>query len=115
MRLAYGSSTTAPLAIPGSRWRPIHPYPSGRLPTSPICPSPATRPSPSEAGPIESSRGAGSAMLGREDWAMKKNRKKVETYRFNGSPHLHAYSIHPVTIVDLESKIAAFEAKPADA
>ena len=45
---------------------------------------------------------------------MKRNRKKVETYRFNGYTHLHAGSIHPVTIADLESRIRAFEAKLTD-
>jgi hypothetical protein len=45
---------------------------------------------------------------------MKRNRKKTETYRFNGYPHLHARSIQSVTIADLESRIANFEAKLAD-
>jgi hypothetical protein len=45
---------------------------------------------------------------------MKKNRKKVETYRFNGHPFLHAGSINPVKIADLESRINELEAKLAD-
>jgi hypothetical protein len=45
---------------------------------------------------------------------MRKNRKKSETYRFNGNPFLHAGSIHPVKIGDLESGIRALEAKLAD-
>ena len=45
---------------------------------------------------------------------MKKNRKKVETYRFNGYPHLHAGSIHSVRIADLEARLKQFEAKLAD-
>jgi hypothetical protein len=45
---------------------------------------------------------------------MKKNRKKAETYRFNGNPYFHAGSIHSVTIADLESRIKSFEAKLAD-
>lgn len=45
---------------------------------------------------------------------MKRNRKKVETYRFNGNPFLSADSIHSVKIADLESFIKEFEAKLAN-
>jgi hypothetical protein len=45
---------------------------------------------------------------------MKKNRKKAETYRFNGNPHMHAGSIHSVEMPDLEAHISQFEAKLAD-
>ncbi|MHB1423440.1 MAG: hypothetical protein ACYC3I_09660 [Gemmataceae bacterium] len=45
---------------------------------------------------------------------MKKNRKKSETYRFNGNPFLRPGSIHPVRIEDLEGLIKVFEAKLAD-
>jgi hypothetical protein len=45
---------------------------------------------------------------------MKPNRKKTDTYRFNGHPSLHENSIHPVTIADLESRIEKFTAKLAD-
>jgi hypothetical protein len=45
---------------------------------------------------------------------MKKNRKKADTYRFNGNPYLHAASIHSVEISDLEANVKAFEAKLAD-
>jgi hypothetical protein len=45
---------------------------------------------------------------------MKKNRKKADTYRFNGHPHFHADSIHSVTMADLELRIKQFEAKLAD-
>ena len=45
---------------------------------------------------------------------MKKNRKKADTYRFNGNPYLHKGSIHSVTMVDLELRIKEFEAKLAD-
>jgi hypothetical protein len=45
---------------------------------------------------------------------VKKNRKIADTYRFNGNPYLHADSIHPVTMDDLEARIKAFEAKLAD-
>jgi hypothetical protein len=45
---------------------------------------------------------------------MKKNRKKAETYRFNGHPWFDPGSIHSVTIADLESRIQDFEAKLAD-
>jgi hypothetical protein len=45
---------------------------------------------------------------------MKKNRKRVETYRFNGNPSFHAGSIHSVTIEELESRIKELEAKLAD-
>jgi len=45
---------------------------------------------------------------------MKRNRKKNDTYRFNGHPFLHANSIHSVKIADLESSIGKLEAKLAD-
>jgi hypothetical protein len=45
---------------------------------------------------------------------MKKNRKRAETYRFNGSTYLHTGSIHPVEMGELESLIRTFEAKLAD-
>jgi hypothetical protein len=45
---------------------------------------------------------------------VKKNRKKVDTYRFNGNPFLHAGSIHSVTMADLDLRIKEFEAKMAD-
>ena len=45
---------------------------------------------------------------------MKKNRKKADTYRFNGHPAFHAHSIHAVAIADLESRIEEFEAKLSD-
>lgn len=45
---------------------------------------------------------------------MKKNRKKADTYRFNGNPFLHAGSIHSVTMADLELRVKEFEAKLAD-
>ncbi len=45
---------------------------------------------------------------------MRKNRKKAETYRFNGYPHLHAGSIHSVEIAELELRIREVEAKLAD-
>ena len=45
---------------------------------------------------------------------MKRNRKKTETYRFNGLSRLHSRSIFSVTIADLESQIVAVEAKLAD-
>ena len=45
---------------------------------------------------------------------MKKNRKKAETYRFNGHPFIHAGSIHSVEISKLESCIKELEAKLAD-
>lgn len=45
---------------------------------------------------------------------MKKNRKNADTYRFNGNPSIHAHSIHPVSIADLESRIEEFEAKLSD-
>ena len=45
---------------------------------------------------------------------MSKNRKKAETYRFNGYPHLHSSSIHSVEIAELEGRIKRFEAKLAD-
>jgi hypothetical protein len=45
---------------------------------------------------------------------MKKNRKKADTYRFNGYPHLQAGSIASVQMADLESFIKQFEAKFAD-
>jgi hypothetical protein len=45
---------------------------------------------------------------------MKKNRKRADTYRFNGHPSFHAHSIHSVTIADLEVRIKDCEAKLAD-
>jgi len=45
---------------------------------------------------------------------MKKNRKKAETYRFNGSPYLHSLSIHSVEMADLDCYITKFEAKLAN-
>jgi hypothetical protein len=45
---------------------------------------------------------------------MKKNRKKADTYRFNGHPFFHAQSIHSVIIADLASRIKELEAKLAD-
>jgi hypothetical protein len=45
---------------------------------------------------------------------MKKNRKKAETYRFNGNPFLHPRSIHPIRIEELEGLIKGFEAKLAN-
>ena len=45
---------------------------------------------------------------------MRKNRKKAETYRFNGLPFLHTQSIHPVMIAELESRISDCEAKLSD-
>jgi hypothetical protein len=45
---------------------------------------------------------------------MKKNRKKADTYRFNGHPYLDPDSIHSVTSAELESRIKEFEAKLAD-
>jgi hypothetical protein len=46
---------------------------------------------------------------------MKRNRKKVETYRLNGYPHLNTKSIHPVNIAELELRIAELERKLLDA
>ena len=45
---------------------------------------------------------------------MGKNRKKAETYRFNGNPSLDSHSINPVKIADLELRIEKFEIKLAD-
>jgi hypothetical protein len=45
---------------------------------------------------------------------MKKNRKKADTYRFNGHTYLHASSIHSVEMADLEAQVNVFEAKLAD-
>lgn len=45
---------------------------------------------------------------------MKTNRKKTDTYRFNGNPFLHAGSIHSVAMADLELLIEQFAAKLAD-
>lgn len=45
---------------------------------------------------------------------MKRNRKTVFGYRFNGHPFLHSWSIHPVTIADLQTRIRDMEAKLAD-
>ena len=43
-----------------------------------------------------------------------KNRKKADTYRFNGNPYLHTGSIQSVEMVDLEGMVKQFEAKLAD-
>jgi hypothetical protein len=45
---------------------------------------------------------------------MKKNRKKSETYRFNGHPYFHAYSIFSVEIPELEARVKQLESKLAD-
>jgi hypothetical protein len=45
---------------------------------------------------------------------MKRNRKKVETCRFNGHPRFHAGSVRPMMMADLEARIKHFEAKLAD-
>jgi hypothetical protein len=45
---------------------------------------------------------------------MRRDTKKADTYRFNGSPHLHSGSIHPVSIADLEARIRELEAKLAN-
>ena len=45
---------------------------------------------------------------------MKRNRKKADTYRFNGNPFLHGGSIHSVEIAELEARITQLEAKLAD-
>ena len=45
---------------------------------------------------------------------MKTNRKKTDTYRFNGHPYFDARSIFSVEIADLEAEIKKFEAKLAD-
>ncbi len=45
---------------------------------------------------------------------MTKNRKKSDTYRFNGYPHLNAGSIRSVEIKDLEVMVRQFKAKLAD-
>jgi hypothetical protein len=45
---------------------------------------------------------------------MKKNRKKAETYRFNGHPSFHPRSIQSVTIAELEARIEEWKAKLAD-
>ena len=45
---------------------------------------------------------------------MKKNRKKADTYRFNGHPSFRAGSIHSVEMADLEARIKQLEAKLAD-
>jgi hypothetical protein len=45
---------------------------------------------------------------------MKKNRKKADTYRFNGNPGFHSYSIHSVEMAELEARVKQFEAKLAD-
>jgi hypothetical protein len=42
------------------------------------------------------------------------NRKKTETYRFNGYPHLNAKSIRAFDIAKLESIIAEFAIKLSD-
>jgi hypothetical protein len=45
---------------------------------------------------------------------MRRDPKKISTYRFNGSPFLRSGSIHSVSIAELETRIRAFEAKLAD-
>ncbi len=45
---------------------------------------------------------------------MAKNRKKSETYRFNGNPSLHSGSIESVDVKQLASMIEQFEAKLTD-
>ncbi|MCS7471623.1 hypothetical protein NZK35_33665 [Stieleria sp. ICT_E10.1] len=45
---------------------------------------------------------------------MSKNRKKSETYRFNGNPSLHSGSIESVDVKQLASMIEKFQAKLAD-
>ena len=45
---------------------------------------------------------------------MKKNRKKADTYRFNGYPHLYSGSIRSVEMAELETLVKQFEAKLAD-
>jgi hypothetical protein len=45
---------------------------------------------------------------------MKKNRKKADTYRFNGNPGIHACSIQPVKITELKSRIESLKAKLLD-
>ena len=46
---------------------------------------------------------------------MKKNRKKADTYRFNGHPFLDAGSIHSVEMAELQARIKQFQSKLADA
>jgi hypothetical protein len=43
-----------------------------------------------------------------------KNRKKADTYRFNGHPSFHAGSIHSIQRAELEARVKQFEAKLAD-
>jgi hypothetical protein len=45
---------------------------------------------------------------------MRRNRKKVETYRFNGYPHLNSRSILSVRMAELAERIKKWEAKLAD-
>ena len=45
---------------------------------------------------------------------MRRDPKTGDTYRFNGSPHLHSGSIRPLSIADLEARIRELEAKLAD-
>jgi hypothetical protein len=45
---------------------------------------------------------------------MKKNRKKADTYRFNGHPSFQADSIYSVEMAELEARVKQFEAKLAD-
>jgi hypothetical protein len=45
---------------------------------------------------------------------MNKNRKKADTYRFNGHPFLHVGSIHSVEMAELEMRVRQFQVKLAD-
>jgi hypothetical protein len=45
---------------------------------------------------------------------MKKNRKRADTFRFNGHPFFHATSIFSVEMSELESCVKKLEAKLAD-
>ena len=45
---------------------------------------------------------------------MKKNRKRADTYRFNGHPTFHAGSIDSVEMTALAAEVRKFEAKLAD-
>ena len=45
---------------------------------------------------------------------MKKNRKRADTYRFNGHPYFDAGSIFSIEVGDLEALVKQYEAKLAD-